>query len=99
MRRSSGPSTRWLTAIPVRAAALDARGPGLRGPTAIGALAPGATALGAVTIGRLAIARRRSSDWVIDDLEVPRLRVVDRKIVSERRPPSTASGGAPEVTS
>jgi hypothetical protein len=59
----------------------------------MGALALGATALGAVTIGRLAIARATIKRLVIDDLEVRRLRVVDLEVVSERRPPSTASGG------
>jgi len=52
-----------------------------------------------VTIGRLAIARATIKRLVIDDLEVRRLRVVDLEVVSERRAPSTASGGAPEVTS
>jgi len=41
-----------------------------------------------VTIGRLAIARPTIKRLVIDDLEVRRLRVVDLKVVSERRPPS-----------
>jgi hypothetical protein len=52
-----------------------------------------------VTIGRLAIARATVKRLVIDDLEVRRLRVVDLEVVSERRPPSAASGEAPEVTS
>jgi hypothetical protein len=72
MRRRS--TSRWLDAVPVRAAAVDARGPGLRGPTAAGALAVGATALGAVAIGRLAVGHASIKRLVIDDLEVKRLR-------------------------
>jgi nitroimidazol reductase NimA-like FMN-containing flavoprotein (pyridoxamine 5'-phosphate oxidase superfamily) len=66
--------SRWLDVVPVRATAIDARGPGVRGPTAVGAVAAGATALGAVAIGRLAIGRASIKRLVIDDLEVKRLR-------------------------
>jgi uncharacterized pyridoxamine 5'-phosphate oxidase family protein len=72
MRRRS--TSRWLDVVPVRATAVDARGPGVRGPTAAGALAVGATALGAVAIGRLAVGHASIKRLVIDDLEVKRLR-------------------------
>jgi len=100
MFRSAGRSNpRWLDAIPVRASAIDARGPALRGPTAMGALAVGATALGAVAIGRLAIGRAAIKRLVIEDLEVRRLRVVDLEVVSERRPQPTAASEPPEAAS
>ena len=77
--------SRWLDLQPVRATALEARGPGLRGPTAMAALAVGATALGAVAIGRAAIKRLE-----IGELEVGHLRVLDLEVVSERpRQPAT----------
>ena len=53
----------WIDLRPVRATALDARGPGLRGPTAMGAFALGAAAFGAVAIGRLTMDGQRSSGW------------------------------------
>src|SRR4051812_35168177 len=87
MLRSSVQRTpRWLDVIPVRASAVDARGPALWGPTAIGALAVGATALGAVAIGRLAIGRAVIKRLVIEDLEVGRLRVREFEVENERRP-------------
>ena len=95
MPKLSGRKTpRWSDVAPVRAAAVDARGPALRGPTAVGALAVGVTALGAVAIGRLMIGRaaiKRSGGTKIS--EVRRLRVGELEVANERRPPSTGAAG------
>src|SRR5829696_2113395 len=94
MRRTRDRSRpRWLDAIPVRASAVEARGPAVRGPTAMAPLAVAATALGAVAIGRLAIGRATIKRLVIAELEVERLRVVDLDVVSERPRPAGPAGG------
>ena len=77
LRTSGRTASRRMDVIPVRATAVDARGP-LLGPTAM--------ALGAVAIGRLAIGRAVIKRLVIEDLEVQRLRVTDLEVVNERRP-------------
>ena len=85
LRTSGRTASRRMDVIPVRATAVDARGP-LLGPTAMASFALGATALGAVAIGRLAIGRAVIKRLVIEDLEVQRLRVTDLEVVNERRP-------------
>lgn len=75
----------WIDLRPVRATALDARGPGLRGPTAMGAFALGAAAFGAVAIGRLTIGRAAIKRLVIEELEVGRLHVRELEVDTERR--------------
>jgi hypothetical protein len=74
----------WIDLRPVRATALDARGPGLRGPTAMGAFALGAAAFGAVAIGRLTIGRAAIKRLVIEELEVGRLHVRELEVDTER---------------
>ena len=86
MLRTSGRSaSRRMDVIPVRATAVDARGPALLGPTAMASFALGAAAFGAVAIGRLVIGRAVIKRLVIEDLEVQRLRVADLEVVNERR--------------
>jgi hypothetical protein len=51
-----------------------------------------------VALGRLPIGRAAIKQHVIEELDVRRLRLEELEVVSERRPPSPAAGGAAAAT-